>query len=100
LEAQLPYLLLSISVAKSLTSASMIRDFPVPPSPPINWARRHPAKVLWLCTTLDLYNPRKPNPTMTPFKGFHPFQVFVIFPIHVNPWAILCGTIAVNDAVS
>jgi len=30
------------------------------------------------------------DPTKTPFKGFHPFQVFVIFPIHVNPWSSLC----------
>ncbi|KND92539.1 hypothetical protein TOPH_02790 [Tolypocladium ophioglossoides CBS 100239] len=30
------------------------------------------------------------NPDKTPFKGFHPFQVFAIFPIHANPWAILC----------
>ncbi|KAH6953993.1 hypothetical protein BKA56DRAFT_504195 [Ilyonectria sp. MPI-CAGE-AT-0026] len=30
------------------------------------------------------------SPDKTPFRGFHPFQVFVIFPIHANPWAILC----------
>ncbi|OAQ58052.2 hypothetical protein VFPPC_18068 [Pochonia chlamydosporia 170] len=30
------------------------------------------------------------NPDKTPWKGFHPFQVFVIFPIHANPWASLC----------
>ncbi|KAH8656361.1 hypothetical protein BGZ61DRAFT_540935 [Ilyonectria robusta] len=30
------------------------------------------------------------NPDKTPFKGFHPFQVFVIFPIHANPWVTLC----------
>ncbi|KJZ69030.1 hypothetical protein HIM_11573 [Hirsutella minnesotensis 3608] len=29
-------------------------------------------------------------PGKTPFKGFHPFQVFVIFPIHANPWLSLC----------
>ena len=29
-------------------------------------------------------------PTRTPFKGFHPFQVFIIFPIHANPWSALC----------
>ncbi|EEU34851.1 uncharacterized protein NECHADRAFT_88369 [Fusarium vanettenii 77-13-4] len=29
------------------------------------------------------------KPDKTPFKGFHPFQVFVIFPIHANPWAAL-----------
>ncbi|KAK4078074.1 hypothetical protein Purlil1_12095 [Purpureocillium lilacinum] len=34
------------------------------------------------------------NPDKTPFKGFHPFQVFVIFPIHVNPWSILCKKMA------
>ncbi|GJN66038.1 hypothetical protein PLICBS_000054 [Purpureocillium lilacinum] len=34
------------------------------------------------------------NPDKTPFKGFHPFQVFVIFPIHANPWAILCKKMA------
>ncbi|KAM4061034.1 hypothetical protein HRG_012949 [Hirsutella rhossiliensis] len=28
-------------------------------------------------------------PNKLPFKGFHPFQVFVIFPIRANPWAIL-----------
>jgi hypothetical protein len=30
------------------------------------------------------------NPSKTPFKGFHPFQVFVIFPIHLKPWSLLC----------
>lgn len=34
------------------------------------------------------------NPEKTPFKGFHPFQVFVIFPVHANPWAILCKKMA------
>ncbi|KJZ71287.1 hypothetical protein HIM_09297 [Hirsutella minnesotensis 3608] len=29
-------------------------------------------------------------PGKTPFKGFHPFQLFVIFPIHANPWTSLC----------
>ncbi|KAM4064092.1 hypothetical protein HRG_007120 [Hirsutella rhossiliensis] len=29
-------------------------------------------------------------PNKVPFKGFHPFQVFVIFPVRANPWAILC----------
>ncbi|XP_044715981.1 uncharacterized protein HRG_10155 [Hirsutella rhossiliensis] len=29
-------------------------------------------------------------PGKTPCKGFHPFQVFVIFPIHANPWTSLC----------
>jgi hypothetical protein len=30
------------------------------------------------------------NPDKTPFKGFHPFQVFIIFPIQANPWSLLC----------
>ncbi|KAK4058977.1 hypothetical protein Purlil1_14394 [Purpureocillium lilacinum] len=34
------------------------------------------------------------NPDKTPFKGFHPFHVFVIFPIHANPWTILCKKMA------
>ncbi|KAH8665656.1 hypothetical protein BGZ61DRAFT_431089 [Ilyonectria robusta] len=33
------------------------------------------------------------KPDKTPFKGFHPFHVFVIFPIHANPWASLCKKI-------
>jgi hypothetical protein len=27
------------------------------------------------------------NASKTPFRGFHPFQVFIIFPIHANPWS-------------
>jgi hypothetical protein len=34
------------------------------------------------------------DPTKTPFKGFHPFQVFVIFPIHTKPWNTLCKKMA------
>ena len=30
------------------------------------------------------------DPQKTPFRGFHPFSVFVIFPIHVTPWTLLC----------
>jgi hypothetical protein len=33
------------------------------------------------------------NPSKPPFRGFHPFQVFVIFPIHANPWLSLCKKI-------
>src|SRR2546421_5067539 len=33
-------------------------------------------------------------PSKTPFQGYHPFQVFVIFPIHVKPWGILCKKMA------
>ncbi|UNI15360.1 hypothetical protein JDV02_001897 [Purpureocillium takamizusanense] len=34
------------------------------------------------------------KPEETPFKGFHPFQVFVIFPVHANPWTSLCKKMA------
>jgi hypothetical protein len=30
------------------------------------------------------------NSNKPPFRGFHQFQVFIIFPIHVNPWTLLC----------
>ncbi|KAM4067855.1 hypothetical protein HRG_009789 [Hirsutella rhossiliensis] len=33
-------------------------------------------------------------PDRIPFKGYHPFEVFVIFPVYVNPWAVLCKKIA------
>ncbi|KJZ75813.1 hypothetical protein HIM_04637 [Hirsutella minnesotensis 3608] len=29
------------------------------------------------------------KPEKTPLKGYHPFQVFVIFPVHANPWTSL-----------
>ncbi|KAJ4128312.1 hypothetical protein NW754_002304 [Fusarium falciforme] len=31
---------------------------------------------------------------ITLYRGFHPFQVFVIFPIRANPWATLCKKMA------
>jgi hypothetical protein len=34
------------------------------------------------------------DPSKTPFRGFHPFQVFVIFPLHVVPWTFLCEKMA------
>jgi hypothetical protein len=34
------------------------------------------------------------NPAKPPFRGSHPFQVFVIFPIHVNPWMARCKKMA------
>ncbi|KAM4056482.1 hypothetical protein HRG_003369 [Hirsutella rhossiliensis] len=37
------------------------------------------------------------NPDKIPFKGFHPFQAFVIFPIHANPWAVLCKVAGLLD---
>ncbi|KAH6870901.1 hypothetical protein B0T10DRAFT_593061, partial [Thelonectria olida] len=30
------------------------------------------------------------NPDKTLYRGFHPFHVFVIFPIRANPWGSLC----------
>lgn len=30
------------------------------------------------------------NPLKTPYGGYHAFQVFVIFPIHAQPWDSLC----------
>ncbi|XP_044717891.1 uncharacterized protein HRG_08533 [Hirsutella rhossiliensis] len=33
-------------------------------------------------------------PDKVPFKGYHPFQAFVIFPIYANPWLILCKKLA------
>ncbi|KAM4061851.1 hypothetical protein HRG_013398 [Hirsutella rhossiliensis] len=33
-------------------------------------------------------------PDRIPYKGYHPFEVFVIFPVYVNPWAVLCKKIA------
>ncbi|KJZ69057.1 hypothetical protein HIM_11553 [Hirsutella minnesotensis 3608] len=33
-------------------------------------------------------------PDKVPFKGYYPFQVFVIFPIYVNPWLVLCKKLA------
>lgn len=34
------------------------------------------------------------NPAKPPFRGSHQFQVFVIFPIHVNPWMVRCKKMA------
>ena len=34
------------------------------------------------------------NPSKPPFRGSHQFQVFVIFPIHVNPWMMRCKKMA------
>ncbi|KAH7137722.1 hypothetical protein EDB81DRAFT_655939, partial [Dactylonectria macrodidyma] len=34
------------------------------------------------------------NPGKTPYRGFHPFQVFVIFPIRANLWVSLCKKMA------
>ncbi|KAH7394770.1 hypothetical protein BKA66DRAFT_557330 [Pyrenochaeta sp. MPI-SDFR-AT-0127] len=34
------------------------------------------------------------NLTMPPFRGSHQFQVFVIFPVHVNPWMTRCKKMA------
>lgn len=34
------------------------------------------------------------NPSKPPFRGSRQFQVFVIFPIHVNPWMVRCKKMA------
>lgn len=34
------------------------------------------------------------QPSKTPFKGFHPFQVFILFPIHALPFSLLCKKMA------
>ncbi|KAM4055577.1 hypothetical protein HRG_008555 [Hirsutella rhossiliensis] len=52
---------------------------------------RHPAEVLRLPPAFDLYHPGSLTRSS---QGFHPFQVFVIFPIRANPWAILCKKMA------
>ncbi|KAM5358196.1 hypothetical protein ACJZ2D_015510 [Fusarium nematophilum] len=47
------------------------------------------AQLTW-CGFIQLSTYLAPgNPDKTPFRVSHPFQVFVIFPIHTNPWAIL-----------
>ena len=37
------------------------------------------------------------NPDRPPFRGFHPFCVFVMFPVHVNPWQALCKKMAAKQ---
>ncbi|KAH6985283.1 hypothetical protein EDB80DRAFT_756774 [Ilyonectria destructans] len=34
------------------------------------------------------------QPSKSPFKGFHPFQVFILFPIRALPFSLLCKKIA------
>jgi hypothetical protein len=34
------------------------------------------------------------QPSKSPFKGFHPFQVFILFPIHALPFSLLCKKMA------
>jgi hypothetical protein len=34
------------------------------------------------------------NPAKPPFRGSHQFQVFIIFPIHTNPWVSRCKKMA------
>lgn len=37
-----------------------------------------------------------PDPMRPPFRGFHPFQVFVIIPIYAPPWSIIASKIKDN----
>ncbi|KAH8745008.1 hypothetical protein F5883DRAFT_374947, partial [Diaporthe sp. PMI_573] len=34
------------------------------------------------------------QPSKSPFKGFHPFQVFILFPIRALPFSLLCKKMA------
>ncbi|KAI8648741.1 hypothetical protein NCS55_01482400 [Fusarium keratoplasticum] len=34
------------------------------------------------------------QPSKSPLKGFHPFQVFILFPIHALPFSLLCKKMA------
>lgn len=44
---------------------------------------------LKLCGFVQLTTYITPEyPNQTPWKGFHPFQVFVIWPIHMKPWSL------------
>ncbi|KAM4061628.1 hypothetical protein HRG_013257 [Hirsutella rhossiliensis] len=53
------------------------------------------ATQLRCCGFLQLSTYITPGiPDKIPLRGFHPFQVFVIFPIRANPWAILCKKMA------
>lgn len=46
---------------------------------------------LRLCAFINLCTYLKPGDgKKTPFTGYHPFQVFVIFPIHIQPWKSMC----------
>ncbi|EFY94082.1 hypothetical protein X797_012119 [Metarhizium robertsii] len=42
------------------------------------------------CSFIQLSSFITPGDPVKPFRGFHPFQVFIIFPIHANPWSTLC----------
>jgi hypothetical protein len=46
-------------------------------------------KQLKLCGFIQLTTYIAPErPTRTPWRGYHPFQVFIIWPIHLKPWSI------------
>ncbi|KAM4055549.1 hypothetical protein HRG_008578 [Hirsutella rhossiliensis] len=49
-----------------------------------------------LLPAIDVHRPGVPD--KVPFKGYHPFQVFVIFPIYANPWLVLCKKLAERSA--
>ena len=48
-------------------------------------AQRKCCGFIQLSTFITPRNSNKP-----PFRGFHQFQVFIIFPIHANLWTLLC----------
>ncbi|KAM4064174.1 hypothetical protein HRG_007178 [Hirsutella rhossiliensis] len=52
------------------------------------------ATQLRCCGFLQLSTYITPGSRTRSSQGFHPFQVFVIFPIRANPWAILCKKMA------
>ncbi|KAM4061527.1 hypothetical protein HRG_013197 [Hirsutella rhossiliensis] len=83
---------------RSLASSGQFPSTPPParPRPPASrfpaQSRARPAPLLRLRPAHDLHRPGLPD--RIPFKGYHPFEVFVIFPVYVNPWAVLCKKIA------
>ncbi|KAH6972625.1 hypothetical protein EDB80DRAFT_596179 [Ilyonectria destructans] len=64
----------------------------------LEWVLREPAvfsdedgdgEVYKCCTYITPGQPSK-----SPFKGFHPFQVFILFPIRALPFSLLCKWMA------
>ncbi|KAH7146968.1 hypothetical protein B0J13DRAFT_552977, partial [Dactylonectria estremocensis] len=47
------------------------------------------------CAFIQCYTYITPGqPLKSPFKGFHPFQVFILFPIRALPFSLLCKKMA------
>ena len=61
---------------------TLLRDSPLSG---LSEAQRKYCGFVQLSTFITPRNSNKP-----PFRGFHQFQVFIIFPIHANPWTLLC----------